>query len=123
VTALVLTIAAAFAAMGLAALARPDGIVAFFGTPALTRDGRNEVRAVYGGFGLAVAALLAAAPSHAGIGAGALLAVAVALFGMAGGRIASMLIDGAPGRWPWVFMLIELAGGGALLAAGAGHAA
>lgn len=114
---LVLCIAAAFAAMGLVALARPERIVGYFGTPSLTRDGRNEVRAVYGGFGLAVAGLLCIATTHAGIRAGAVLAVAVALLGMATGRLVSVLIDGAPGRWPWVFMGIELAGGCVLLAA------
>jgi hypothetical protein len=111
----VLIVAVAFAAMGLMALARPESIVAYFGTPGLTRDGRNEVRAVYGGFGLAIAALLCGAQYHAPVRAGALLAVAVALFGMAAGRLLSTLIDGAPGRWPWIFMAVELAGGCALL--------
>jgi len=111
----VLCIAAGFAAMGLAALALPERIVAYFGTPGLTRDGRNEVRAVYGGFGLAVAALLCGA--QAPLRSGVLLAVAVALLGMAAGRLLSALLDGAPGRWPWIFMAVELAGGCALLAA------
>lgn len=113
----VLLVAAAFAAMGLMALARPQAIVACFGTRELTRDGRNEVRAVYGGFGLAIAALLGVAQHQPPLRAGALLAVAVALLGMAAGRLLSALIDGAPGRWPWLFMGVELAGGGALLAA------
>lgn len=109
-------VAAAFAAMGLLALARPERIVAYFGTRELSRDGRNEVRAVYGGFGLATAGLLCAAQVHAALRPGALLAVAVALLGMAGGRIVSALLDGSPGRWPWVFLGVELAGGGLLLA-------
>jgi hypothetical protein len=113
----VLLIAAAFAAMGLMALVRPEGIVAYFGTRELTRDGRNEVRAVYGGFGLAIAALLCGAQYHAALRPGALLAVAVALLGMAGGRVVSALLDGPPGRWPWIFMGVELAGGAALLGA------
>jgi len=113
----VLIVAIAFAAMGLMALARPEGILAYFGTASLTRDGRNEVRAVYGGFGLAIAILLGAAQFHAAIRAGALLTVAVALLGMAAGRLLSVLLDGAPGRWPWVFLLLELGGGGALLGA------
>ena len=114
---LVLLIAAAFAAMGLVALARPERIVAYFGTRELSRDGRNEVRAVYGGFGLAIAGLLGAAQMHAALRPGALLAVAVTLLGMAAGRVVSTLIDGAPGRWPWIFMAVELAGGCALLLA------
>ncbi len=113
----VLCVAAVFAAMGLMALARPERIVAYFGTPSLTRDGRNEVRAVYGGFGLAIAALLCGAQFDAPVRPGALLAVAVALFGMAAGRLLSAVLDGAPGRWPWIFMVVELAGGCVLLAA------
>jgi hypothetical protein len=116
-TMLVLFVAAAFALMGVAAVARPESIVAYFGTRGLTRDGRNEVRAVYGGFGLAIATLLCATRYSAAIRQGAVLAVAVALLGMAAGRLLSVLIDGAPGRWPWVFLLVELGGGGALLAA------
>jgi hypothetical protein len=110
-------IAAAFAAMGLLALARPERIVAYFGTRELSRDGRNEVRAVYGGFGLAIAALLAAVPYHPALRPGTLLAVALALLGMAAGRLLSALLDGPPGRWPWIFMGVELAGGCALLGA------
>ena len=113
----VLFIAAAFALMGLMAIARPESILAYFGTRSLTRDGRNEVRAVYGGFGLAIAALLCASLLHPAIRAGAVLAVAVALLGMAAGRLLSVLIDGAPGRWPWIFMAVELGGAAALLGA------
>ena len=113
----VLFIAAAFALMGLVAIARPESILAYFGTRSLTRDGRNEVRAVYGGFGLAIAALLCASLRHPAIHAGAVLAVAVALLGMAAGRLLSVLIDGAPGRWPWIFMAVELGAAAALLGA------
>lgn len=114
---LVLLIAAGFALMGLAAVARPESILAYVGTRSLTRDGRNEVRAVYGGFGLAIAALLCATRYSAAIRTGAVLAVAVALLGMAAGRLLSILIDGAPGRWPWVFLGVEAAGAAALLGA------
>ena len=54
-------IASAFLLMGLGALWRPVLVTAQFGIPSLTRDGRNEVRAVYGGFGLAMALVLLAA--------------------------------------------------------------
>jgi hypothetical protein len=111
----ILLIAALFALMGLAAIARPERILATVGTPALTRDGRNEVRAVYGGFGLAIAALLCAARYDAAIRSGALLAVGLALAGMAAGRVLSILLDGAPGRYPWIYLAVELAGAAALL--------
>ena len=51
--ALTLIVAAGFAAMGLLALARPADVLAQFGVSVETPEGRNEVRAVYGGFGLA----------------------------------------------------------------------
>lgn len=114
---LVLLVAALFALMGVAALARPESILAYFGTATLSRDGRNEVRAVYGGFGLAIAGLLCAARFDEAIRSGAVLAVAVALLGMAAGRLISVLLDGAPGRYPWVFLGVELAGAGMLLGA------
>lgn len=112
---LVLLVAALFALMGVAALARPENILAYFGIATLTRDGRNEVRAVYGGFGLAIAGLLCAARYNEAIRTGAVLAVAVALLGMAVGRLISALLDGAPGRYPWMFLGVELAGAAVLL--------
>ena len=111
----VAAVAAFLAAMGLYALAHPEGVTLLFGTPSLTRDGRNEVRAVYGGFGLAMAGLLVAALRGAAWGPGAILAVAVALFGMAGGRGVSLALDGAPGRYPWLFLGVEILLGGLLL--------
>lgn len=114
---LVLLVAALFALMGVAALARPESILAYFGTATLTRDGRNEVRAVYGGFGLAIAGLLGAARFSEAIPSGAVLAVAVALLGMAAGRLISVLLDGAPGRYPWVFLAVELTSAAMLLGA------
>jgi hypothetical protein len=94
--------------MGLVALARPERVVATFGTRSLTRDGRNEVRAVYGGFGVAVGVLLLVSVGLPAIQAGVWLAVAVALLGMACGRLASLVIDGAPGPQPWLFLVVEL---------------
>ncbi len=38
--------------MGIGATAKPTWVTARFGMPVLMRAGRNEVRAVYGGFGL-----------------------------------------------------------------------
>ena len=45
-------------AMGLVALAAPERISAINGTPTLTVAGRNEIRAVYGGFGVVMAGML-----------------------------------------------------------------
>jgi hypothetical protein len=117
--ALVLLIAAGFAGMGLAAIARPRDVLAQFGVGVETVDGRNEVRAVYGGFGIAVAALLTvAALGDPGTADGILVAVAIALFGMAGGRLVSAALERPRSAYPvWVYFLIEVAGGIALLVA------
>ena len=114
----VILIALAFAGMGLVALLQPARVLTYFAMPAPTTDFRNEIRAVYGGFGLAVAALLVATqlPAAARFSDGVLLAVAVALLGMAAGRVLSWLGEGT-GRWPVVFGAVELVGGAALLAA------
>ena len=104
-----------FIAMGLPALVRPAGMVRYFGLTATTADLRNEIRAVYGGFGVAFGGLLLATivalPAYA---PGILLAAAVALLGMAGGRLLGFTCERA-GRWPWVFGIIEVAAGAALL--------
>jgi hypothetical protein len=113
----VLVIAASFAVMGLAALARPEQILAYFGTPTLTLDGRNEVRAVYGGFGVAIAVLLASVASAPAYAPGVLLCTAVALYGMAAGRLFSFVADRAAGTWPRVFFVVEVAAATALMLA------
>ena len=98
-----------FAAMGLVALLQPHRVTGQFGIPALSVDGRNEVRAVYGGFGLAMAAMLVAAAIQPSLQTGVCLAVAAALLGMAIGRLASAAMDRELGRWPRVYLGMELA--------------
>jgi hypothetical protein len=99
------------------ALVRPVSVLGLFGTRTLTRDGENEVRAVYGGFGVAVAAVLAAAVVTPSIRDGVLVAIAVSLGGMAAGRLVSTLIDGLPGRFPRLLFVCEVGLTAALLVA------
>jgi hypothetical protein len=117
--ALALIVAAGFAAMGLLALARPRDVLAQFGVATETVEGRNEVRAVYGGFGLAVAALLAvAAVGDPATAEGILVAVAFALAGMAGGRVVGAVVERPASAYPvWTYFAIEVAGAAALLVA------
>ncbi len=114
---LVTGVAGFFLAMGVVALWRPERVAGGFGTPSLTRDGRNEVRAVYGGFGVAVALLLVASAWLPALRAGVLAAVAVALGGMALGRLVSAWVDGPPGWIPWLFGALELVLAAALVLA------
>jgi hypothetical protein len=115
--AVVLVVAAGFALMGLGALVRPRMVLEQFGVAVETPEGRNEVRAVYGGFGIAIAALLAvAALGDPSTGEGIIVAGAVALFGMAGGRVVSALVDRPAGFVPvWLYFAIEVIAGVALL--------
>ena len=110
-----IVVTAAFAGMGIVAIAAPLMVTRQFDIADLSAAGRNEVRAVYGGFGLAAAAALAfalAAPPHR---ASIAFCFAVALCGMAAGRIVSALIDRRLDAWPCLYLGVELAGA-ALLA-------
>jgi hypothetical protein len=107
---LVAVVAIFFAGMGAAALVRPAIIWAPFGVAPTTPAARNEVRAVYGGFGIAVAILLVVADGSAdGFRDGVLVAIAVALAGMAAGRIVGFAVEprGA-GRFTLLFGAIEV---------------
>ena len=116
---LVLLVAAGFALMGFGALARPRMVLDQFGVDVGTADGRNEVRAVYGGFGVAVAAALGVAVLGDSANAdGVLIAVAVALAGMAAGRLIGAAVERPSGAFPvWVYFAIEVGGAAVLLAA------
>ncbi len=100
--------ALAFAAMGAGSLLRPDLVTAQFDMPARTALARSEVRAVYGGFGVAVASVLAATRWAPGLRAGVCLTVAAALGGMAAGRVVSALVDRALNRRVVAYLLLEL---------------
>lgn len=107
-----------FAGMGLYALAAPARLVRPFGITAGTTSGRSEVRAVYGGFGLAVAgALFWSATTTGDLGRGVALAVAVALAGMAAGRVVSRVLDAPAALYPvWFYFWVEVLAAAALLA-------
>jgi hypothetical protein len=117
VTTITYGVAIGFLVMGLLAFASPALVAAYAGLSELSIDGRNEVRAVYGGFGLAIAGVVAVAPHWPRFGPGILLTVAMSLFGMAFGRVISRAADGGAGFYPWLWFAIELVGGAALVAA------
>lgn len=113
-----LVVALGFAAMGVGALVRPSLILAPFGVQPTTPESRSEVRAVYGGFGLAIAALLVLTDDSAGLRDGVLVAVAVSLAGMAAGRLVSAILEPRTlTRSPGFFLLLELGLAGLTLAA------
>ena len=104
-------VAVAFALMGIGALVRPTVVTRQFGIPELTPEGRSEVRAVYGGFGLAVAGMLVIAITTPDLRAGIAITVAVALFGMAVGRVVSAVIDRSLSKVVVLYLVIEVVAG------------
>ena len=107
-----------FAGMGCYALAAPDAIIRPFGITLGSSAARSEVRAVYGGFGLAIAGVLGyAAVADAGARAGILIAVGAALAGMAFGRVVSAVLDDRTAFYPnWFYCLVEALAAAALFA-------
>ncbi|WP_448463464.1 DUF4345 domain-containing protein [Mycolicibacterium sp. XJ870] len=102
--------------MGVYALAAPQAILRPFDYTLRSAAARAEVRGVYGGFGLAIAGVLAYAAITPGeIRTGVLITVGAALAGMAVGRAASALFDAPTGFYPnWFYFLVEVAGAAAL---------
>lgn len=112
--------AVAFAVMGVGALIAPARVTIQFGIPDLNRDGRNEVRAVYGGFGLAVSGTLVWAMVTPDVLIGVCVTVAFALLGMALGRVISTLLDRGISKVALLYLIFELVGAAALWSGSAG---
>jgi hypothetical protein len=106
-----------FAGMGIYALAAPDALIRPFGITLGEAASRSEVRAVYGGFGLAIAAVLAYAAVSADVRTGVSITVGAALAGMAIGRIVSAFVDDRTTFYPnWFYCLVEAVAAAALFA-------
>lgn len=115
---LVVLAALFFAGMGVYGLAAPGAMIRPFGIALETATARTEVRAVYGGFGVAIAAVLSYALVDDGVRDGVLLAVAFALLGMAFGRLVACVFERPDGFYPsWFYFGVEVLGGAALLLA------
>jgi uncharacterized membrane protein YeaQ/YmgE (transglycosylase-associated protein family) len=115
-TLVIILAAVFFLGMGLFALARPAALIRPFGITLPIPESRAEVRAVYGGFGLAIAGVLALAASGHPARDGILITVAAALAGMAFGRLVSGLVDRPKAFYPnWFYFLVEAVGAAALL--------
>ncbi len=105
-----------FAGMGVFALMRPADMIRPFGIALPDPTARAEVRAVYGGFGLAIAGVLTLAATGHPARDGILITVAAALGGMAFGRLVSGVADRPKAFYPnWFYFLVELVGAAALL--------
>ncbi|MFQ6395701.1 DUF4345 family protein [Nocardia sp. KC 131] len=116
-TAVLALVGVLFAGMGLYALAAPAALARPFGLSVPTAVSRSEIRAVYGGFGVAVASVLFWSAFGAGeLRTGAALTVGFALAGMAGGRIVSRLVESGMRFYPiWFYCLVEVMGAALVL--------
>eukprot|EP01012_Entosiphon_sulcatum_P030934 TRINITY_DN3850_c0_g2_i1.p1 TRINITY_DN3850_c0_g2~~TRINITY_DN3850_c0_g2_i1.p1 ORF type:complete len:179 (-),score=21.65 TRINITY_DN3850_c0_g2_i1:28-564(-) len=103
----ILVSCAAFGLMGVGSLVNPDLVLGQFGVRGITRAARNEVRAVYGGFGLAMSGALLLAWSDTATRAPICLTVALALAGMAAGRVLALAIDRKIDALPTLYLAIE----------------
>lgn len=107
-----------FLGMGVYALAAPAALIQPFGIELGSAISRAEVRAVYGGFGVAIAAVLGyAATAPSAVQTGILLTVGAALAGMAAGRIASAVLGDRTSFYPnWFYAILEAVAAAALFA-------
>ncbi|GGU41653.1 DUF4345 domain-containing protein [Lentzea flava] len=108
-TTIIVITAVFFLGMGVYALAAPAALARPFRIVVDTPESRSEIRAVYGGFGIAIAAVLtAAALGTGGIRTGVVVTVGAALAGMALGRLISRLADRATPFYPiWFYFWVE----------------
>ncbi|MFI6771801.1 DUF4345 domain-containing protein [Nocardia sp. NPDC050412] len=108
-----------FFAMGVYALAAPAALTRPFGIRLEQPEARYEIRAVYGGFGLAMAAMLAVAATHDGtLRTAIMITIGVALGGMAFGRIVSAVLDDRIAFYPnWFYCIVETVAAAALVSA------
>jgi len=106
---LTIAVAVFFLGMGLYAVAAPASLIRPFGITLSRPESRAEVRAVYGGFGLAIAGVLGYAALHPSASDAILITVAVALAGMAVGRLVSAVADERTAFYPnWFYFLVEV---------------
>ncbi|MHC9293233.1 DUF4345 family protein [Mycobacterium sp. LTG2003] len=114
--AVIVVVGVFFLGMGIYALAAPQAILRPFDYALKTAASRAEVRGVYGGFGLAIAATLAyAAVTPGETRTGILITVGAALAGMALGRGVSAVFDERTAFYPnWFYCLVEAVGAAAL---------
>lgn len=97
-----------FAIMGVGSFIRPEVVTAQFDIPTLSSSGRNEVRAVYGGFGMLMSFTLWVAMFNPSLRSGICFTIAAALSGMAIGRIGSWILDGKIDKWPAFYLIVEI---------------
>ncbi|MGW0737987.1 DUF4345 family protein [Streptomyces sp. NPDC002851] len=113
-----------FLGMGFFGLVAPAALLRPFRIELAAPEARGEVRAVYGGFGVAFGSLLGWAALHPSgdVQRGVVLAAAVALAGMALGRLVARVAERPSAFYPaWFYFWVEVLGAGLLIAPGFGR--
>jgi hypothetical protein len=104
------SVAAAYAAIGAVAALAPARVPELFGGTAGTPEARTEIRAVYAGIPLALAASLTGARGSTPADDAVLHTVAAASAGMAAARLAGCLVERRLTAWPTgAFLALEAA--------------
>jgi hypothetical protein len=96
-----------FAAMGAGLLWQPQYLTRLTNVELSTVESRNEVRAVYGGFGVAMALALFIALVWSPLRGGICLTIGLALVGMAAGRGYSWWLERTSSTMIWGFLAGE----------------
>jgi len=116
-TTAIIIVAVFMTGMGVLAIASPTRFLRFVGSETLGREGRNEVRAVYGGFGLMMGGILLYALQQTDYRPGILLCMGLALAGMSLGRVVSIALDRAMTPMIVGVAIGEMVGGSVLILA------
>jgi hypothetical protein len=105
----VFAVAAFYAALGVVCLVQPERVPTTFGAGEPPPPYRNEIRAIYGGFPIALAAVLVWATGQSdAVREGVLVAAAVATAGMALGRLASAAVERPGAGTVWLWFSVEV---------------
>jgi len=98
---------ALFAAMGGVMLWKPEYLTRLTGVELSTIESRNEARAVYGGFGVAMALAILIGMISLDLRSGVMLTSGLALIGMAAGRGYSAWLEMPTNSLIWAFLGLE----------------
>ena len=98
-----------FTIIGLSHLSVPQAMLSFHGLMMTTVNAYSDVRAGYGGLYVALGVVFLGGAARPGMRDLALLMLAAVTGGLAGGRLLSLIVDGAPTWSAWLLMSIELA--------------
>jgi hypothetical protein len=96
-----------FAAMGAGLIWKPEYVSRLTGVELTTVESRNEVRAVYGGFGVAMAIAMFIAMVSTGLRGGIMVTTGLALIGMAAGRGYSIWLERPANNLIYAFLGLE----------------